>query len=122
MRQLSGVTAQFASIDKRLSASENLVIFGRLLGLGRAEAKRKSAELLEEFSLTQVVIRPISKFSGGMHRRLDLAVSLIAQPPPIFLDESTSPISWFGTSHRPMRKWGVGPPGAMECLPETAPR
>ncbi|MEO7124358.1 MAG: ATP-binding cassette domain-containing protein [Lacisediminihabitans sp.] len=90
VRQLIGVTAQFASVDERLSASENLVIFGRLLGLGRAEAKRKSAELLEEFSLTEAATRPISKFSGGMRRRLDLAASLIAQPPLIFLDEPTT--------------------------------
>lgn len=90
VRQLIGVTAQFASVDERLSASENLVIFGRLLGLGRAEAKRKSAELLEEFALTEAARRPISKFSGGMRRRLDLAASLIAQPPLIFLDEPTT--------------------------------
>jgi ABC-2 type transport system ATP-binding protein len=90
VRQLIGVTAQFASVDERLSASENLIIFGRLLGLGRAEAKRKSAELLEEFSLTEAAKRPISKFSGGMRRRLDLAASLLAQPPLIFLDEPTT--------------------------------
>ncbi|MDN5764208.1 MAG: ATP-binding cassette domain-containing protein [Humibacillus sp.] len=90
VRQLIGVTAQFASVDERLSATENLVIFGRLLGLGRAEAKRKSAELLEEFALTEAATRPISKFSGGMRRRLDLAASLIAQPPLIFLDEPTT--------------------------------
>jgi ABC-2 type transport system ATP-binding protein len=90
VRQLIGVTAQFASVDERLSATENLVIFGRLLGLGRAEAKRKSVELLEEFGLTEAARRPISKFSGGMRRRLDLAASLLAQPPLIFLDEPTT--------------------------------
>ncbi len=90
VRQLLGVTAQFASVDERLSATENLVIFARLLGLGRAEAKRKSAELLEEFGLAEAAKRPISKFSGGMRRRLDLAASLIAQPPLIFLDEPTT--------------------------------
>ncbi|MCX7521772.1 ATP-binding cassette domain-containing protein [Microbacterium sp. STN6] len=90
VRQLLGVTAQFASVDERLSATENLVIFARLLGFSRAEAKRKSAELLEEFGLTEAARRPISKFSGGMRRRLDLAASLLAQPPLIFLDEPTT--------------------------------
>jgi ABC-2 type transport system ATP-binding protein len=90
VRQLIGVTAQFASVDEKLSANENLIIFSRLLGLGRAEAKRKTAELLEEFGLTEAAKRPLSKFSGGMRRRLDLAASLIAQPPLIFLDEPTT--------------------------------
>ncbi len=90
VRQLIGVTAQFASVDETLSATENLVIFSRLLGLGRAEAKRKSADLLEEFGLSEAAKRPLSKFSGGMRRRLDLAASLIAQPPLIFLDEPTT--------------------------------
>lgn len=90
VRQLIGVTAQFASVDEKLSATENLVIFSRLLGLGRAEARRKSAELLDEFGLTEAAKRPLAKFSGGMRRRLDLAASLIAQPPLIFLDEPTT--------------------------------
>jgi ABC-2 type transport system ATP-binding protein len=90
VRQLIGVTAQFASVDETLSATENLVIFGRLLGLGRAEAKKKAEDLLEEFSLTEAAKRPLKKFSGGMRRRLDLAASLIAQPPLIFLDEPTT--------------------------------
>ena len=90
VRQLIGVTAQFASVDETLSATENLVVFSRLLGLSRAEAKRKSAELLEEFGLAEAATRPLKKFSGGMRRRLDLAASLIAQPPLIFLDEPTT--------------------------------
>ncbi|RKR74064.1 ATP-binding cassette domain-containing protein [Frondihabitans australicus] len=90
VRQLIGVTAQFASVDEKLSATENLVVFGRLLGLSRSEARRKSAELLEEFGLTEAANRPLAKFSGGMRRRLDLASSLIAQPPLIFLDEPTT--------------------------------
>ena len=90
VRQLIGVTAQFASVDEKLSATENLVIFGRLLGLGRTEARRKAAELLEEFQLSEAAKRPLAKFSGGMRRRLDLAASLIAQPPLIFLDEPTT--------------------------------
>jgi len=90
VRQLIGVTAQFASVDETLSATENLIIFSRLLGLSRAESKRKAAELLEEFSLTEAARRPLKKFSGGMRRRLDLAASLIAQPPLTFLDEPTT--------------------------------
>ncbi|MGN7760561.1 ATP-binding cassette domain-containing protein [Paenibacillus sp. 22594] len=90
VRQLIGVTGQYASVDESLSATENLVIFSRLLGLGRAEARRKSEELLEEFGLTEAARRPLKNFSGGMRRRLDLAASLIAQPPLIFLDEPTT--------------------------------
>lgn len=90
VRQLIGVTGQYASVDESLSATENLIIFSRLLGLGRAEAKRKAADLLEEFGLTEAAKRPLKNFSGGMRRRLDLAASLIAQPPLIFLDEPTT--------------------------------
>ncbi|MFE4709808.1 MULTISPECIES: ATP-binding cassette domain-containing protein [unclassified Paenibacillus] len=90
VRQLIGVTGQYASVDESLSAIENLVIFSRLLGLGRAEARQKSAELLEEFGLSEAAKRPLKNFSGGMRRRLDLAASLIAQPPLIFLDEPTT--------------------------------
>lgn len=90
VRQLIGVTGQYASVDESLSATENLIIFSRLLGLGRAEARRKASDLLEEFGLTEAAKRPLKNFSGGMRRRLDLAASLIAQPPLIFLDEPTT--------------------------------
>ena len=90
VRQLIGVTGQYASVDETLSATENLVIFSRLLGLGRKESKLKAEELLERFGLTDAAKRPLKKFSGGMRRRLDLAASLIAQPPLIFLDEPTT--------------------------------
>ena len=90
VRQLIGVTGQYASVDESLSATENLIIFSRLLGLGRAESKRKAGQLLEEFGLTEAAKRPLKQFSGGMRRRLDLAASLIAQPPLIFLDEPTT--------------------------------
>ncbi|CAK4826406.1 unnamed protein product [Aphanomyces euteiches] len=90
VRQLIGVTGQYASVDESLSATENLIIFSRLLGLGRAEARQKAAELLEEFGLSEAAKRPLKNFSGGMRRRLDLAASLIAQPPLIFLDEPTT--------------------------------
>jgi len=90
VRQLIGVTGQYASVDENLSATENLVLFSRLLGHSHAAAKAKAAELLEEFGLTDAAKRPLKKFSGGMRRRLDLAASLIAQPPLIFLDEPTT--------------------------------
>ncbi|WP_419878663.1 ATP-binding cassette domain-containing protein [Brevibacillus centrosporus] len=90
VRQLIGVTGQYASVDESLSATENLIIFSRLLGLGRSEARKKAEELLEEFGLTEAAKRPLKHFSGGMRRRLDLAASLIAQPPLIFLDEPTT--------------------------------
>jgi ABC-2 type transport system ATP-binding protein len=90
VRSLIGVTGQYASVDENLTATENLVIFARLLGLSRSASKAKAAELLEEFGLTEAATRPLAKFSGGMRRRLDLAASLIAQPPLIFLDEPTT--------------------------------
>ena len=90
VRGMIGVTGQYASVDETLSATENLVVFGRLLGLSGAKARAKSTELLERFSLTEAAKRPLKQFSGGMRRRLDLAASLIAQPPLIFLDEPTT--------------------------------
>lgn len=90
VRQLIGLTGQYASVDENLSATENLFLFSRLLGLSRKNARKKSAELLETFALTEAAKRPLKKFSGGMRRRLDLAASLIAQPPLIFLDEPTT--------------------------------
>jgi ABC-2 type transport system ATP-binding protein len=90
VRQLIGVTGQYASVDEKLSASENLIIFGRLLGLSGAAARQKAEILLEEFGLSEAAKRPLQNFSGGMRRRLDLAASLIAQPPLIFLDEPTT--------------------------------
>jgi ABC-2 type transport system ATP-binding protein len=90
VRQLIGVTGQYASVDEKLSARENLFIFSRLLGLSSRDAKRKTSELLEEFGLTEAAKRPLAQYSGGMRRRLDLAASLINQPPLIFLDEPTT--------------------------------
>ncbi|MGW4531507.1 ATP-binding cassette domain-containing protein [Nocardia sp. NPDC004340] len=90
VRSLIGVTGQYASVDEKLTATENLVIFSRLLGLSRADSRRKSAELLEEFGLTEAADKPLENFSGGMRRRLDLAASLISRPPLLFLDEPTT--------------------------------
>ncbi len=90
VRQLIGVTGQYASVDENLTASENLWLFGRLLGLPRQEAKERAATLIAQFGLEAAADRQISTFSGGMRRRLDLAASLIRRPPLIFLDEPTT--------------------------------
>ena len=90
VRQLLGVTGQYASVDENLTGSENLYLFGRLLGLSKREARERGGMLLEQFGLTEAADRQIAKFSGGMRRRLDLAVSLIRRPPLIFLDEPTT--------------------------------
>ncbi len=90
IRQLVGVTGQYASVDETLSAMENLMIFARLLGLSRFDAKKRTTELLDEFNLMDAAKRPLKQFSGGMRRRLDLAASLIARPALIFLDEPTT--------------------------------
>jgi len=90
IRQLVGVTGQYASVDEDMTATENLVLFGRLLGLSRPRSRSTAADLLERFGLHEAATRQIKNFSGGMRRRLDLAASLIAQPPLIFLDEPTT--------------------------------
>ncbi|MEU0545229.1 ATP-binding cassette domain-containing protein [Nocardia sp. NPDC005978] len=90
VRSLIGVTGQYASVDEKLTATENLVIFSRLLGLSRADSRRKANELLEEFGLTEAADKALENFSGGMRRRLDLAASLISAPPLLFLDEPTT--------------------------------
>lgn len=90
VRSLIGVTGQYASVDEKLTATENLIIFSRLLGLSKTDSRRKSAELLEEFGLTEAADKPLENFSGGMRRRLDLAASLISRPPLLFLDEPTT--------------------------------
>ena len=90
VRSLIGVTGQYASVDEMLTGVENLRLFGRLLGLSRRQARERADELLASFSLTQAGGKRVSGYSGGMRRRLDLAVSLIATPPLVFLDEPTT--------------------------------
>ena len=90
VRQLLGVTGQYASVDENLTGAENLYLFGRLLGLSKAESRERATTLLAQFGLEDAADRQIAKFSGGMRRRLDLAVSLIRRPPLIFLDEPTT--------------------------------
>jgi ABC-2 type transport system ATP-binding protein len=90
IRQLVGVTGQYASVDEDLTATENLWLFGRLQGLRSADARAAAKRLLGQFGLEDAANKPISQFSGGMRRRLDLAASLITRPPLIFLDEPTT--------------------------------
>jgi ABC-2 type transport system ATP-binding protein len=90
VRQLIGVTGQFASVDENLTARENLWMFGRLQGLSSKRAHSIGDDLLAQFDLTEAAHRPIAQFSGGMRRRLHLAASLITRPALIFLDEPTT--------------------------------
>jgi len=90
VRQVLGLTGQYASVDEGLTATENMRMFARLLGFSRAQSRARTEELLSEFHLEDAAHKTISQFSGGMRRRLDLAVSLITRPPLIFLDEPTT--------------------------------
>jgi ABC-2 type transport system ATP-binding protein len=90
VRQLIGITGQYASVDEDLTATENLWMFGRLQGLRSADARAAAKRLLAQFDLEEAADKPIAQFSGGMRRRLDLAASLITRPPLIFLDEPTT--------------------------------
>ena len=90
VRQLIALTGQYASVDDELTGSENLVMIGRLLGLGRADARQRARELLDRFELTEAGRRAAKTYSGGMRRRLDLAASLVGDPRVIFLDEPTT--------------------------------
>ncbi|MCV3296179.1 MAG: ATP-binding cassette domain-containing protein [Oenococcus sp.] len=89
-RQQFSVTGQTAAIDEDLSARENLMIFGKLNGLTGAAARNRATELLTDFDLLHSADQTLATFSGGMRRRLDLAVSLIGKPAILFLDEPTT--------------------------------
>ncbi len=85
-----GLTAQYAAVDEYLTGHENLVLMGRLYRLSLNDSQQRAKELLEQFDLVKAANRPVKTYSGGMKRRIDLAMSLIALPPIIFLDEPTT--------------------------------
>jgi len=90
VRELIGLTGQFAAVDEILSGRENLEMFGRLFDLSPAQARERAGELLARFDLIDAADRPVRTYSGGMRRRLDLASSLLTRPRMLFLDEPTT--------------------------------
>jgi ABC-2 type transport system ATP-binding protein len=90
VRALIGVTGQFAAVDGLLTGEENLLLMADLHHLGRRDGKREAAELLARFDLTEAARKPASTYSGGMRRRLDIAMGLVGGPRILFLDEPTT--------------------------------
>ncbi len=103
VREIIGLSGQYAAVDETLTGWDNLVMFGRLYHLGKAASIKRAEDLLERFSLTESARRPIKTYSGGMRRRLDLAASLIVQPKVLFLDEPTTGLDPRGRQEM----WGV---------------
>ena len=103
VRELIGLSGQYAAVDEILTGYDNLVMFGQLYHLGKKNAVLRANELLEQFSLTEAAKRPIKTYSGGMRRRLDLAASLIVKPKVLFLDEPTTGLDPRGRQEM----WGV---------------
>ncbi|MET9255222.1 ATP-binding cassette domain-containing protein [Streptomyces sp. NPDC003717] len=90
VRERIGLSGQYAAVDERLTARENLYLVARLYGMSRRTARRRTGDLLDRFALTEAADRPSGSFSGGMRRRLDLAGALTARPAVVFLDEPTT--------------------------------
>jgi len=90
VRAAIGLTGQFSAVDKLLTGEENLLLMARLRHLGAARSKSRVAELLEQFDLVEAARKPLATYSGGMQRRLDLAMTLVTTPSVIFLDEPTT--------------------------------
>ena len=103
VREIIGLSGQYAAVDETLTGWDNLVMFGRLYHLGKQASINRANELLERFSLTDSARRPIKTYSGGMRRRLDLAASLIVKPKVLFLDEPTTGLDPRGRQEM----WGV---------------
>ncbi|HHC09222.1 MAG TPA: ATP-binding cassette domain-containing protein [Actinobacteria bacterium] len=91
-RRHLGLAGQFAAVDDYLTGRENVEMIGRLYGLDRAEARRRTGELLERIGLDDAADRTVRTYSGGMRRRLDLAASMVGEPEVLFLDEPTTGI------------------------------
>ncbi|PRY70630.1 ABC-2 type transport system ATP-binding protein [Glaciihabitans tibetensis] len=90
VRAAIGLTGQFSAVDTLLTGEENLMLMARLRHLGPRRSKARVAELLEQFDLVDAARKPLATYSGGMQRRLDLAMTLVATPSVIFLDEPTT--------------------------------
>jgi ABC-2 type transport system ATP-binding protein len=90
VRSAIGVTGQLTAVDNLLTGEENLLLMAKLRHLDRAEGRRRAAELLERFDLAEAARKPASTYSGGMRRKLDLAMGLVGDPRILFLDEPTS--------------------------------
>jgi ABC-2 type transport system ATP-binding protein len=103
VREVIGLSGQYAAVDEILTGYDNLVMFGQLYHLGKKNSVIRANELLERFGLTDAAKRPIKTYSGGMRRRLDLAASLIVKPKVLFLDEPTTGLDPRGRQDM----WGV---------------
>ena len=103
VREVIGLSGQYAAVDEILTGYDNLVMFGQLYHLGKKNSVIRANELLERFGLTDAATRPIKTYSGGMRRRLDLAASLIVKPKVLFLDEPTTGLDPRGRQDM----WGV---------------
>jgi ABC-2 type transport system ATP-binding protein len=90
VRAAIGLTGQFSAVDKLLTGEENLLLMARLRHLGPTRSRTRVAELLERFDLTDAARKPLATYSGGMQRRLDLAMTLVSTPRVSFLDEPTT--------------------------------
>jgi ABC-2 type transport system ATP-binding protein len=90
VREVIGVTGQYSAVDKLLTGRENLMLMADLYRLGRARARARIAELLGQFDLTEAADKMVITYSGGMQRKLDLAMTLVGAPQIIFLDEPTT--------------------------------